>query len=67
MNTLTVILLVFAYVVIGRVFAQVYTNIEGWEYVDYNDAIFWRTLLWPFILIWWIINSFVEWLDDNFM
>ena len=65
MNIYLIIAVVLAYIVIGRIFAQIYTNIEGFGPMDYNDDIFWRTMLWPFILIWWCINSFVEWLDDN--
>lgn len=66
MDVLLIIIGILVYLVVGRVFAQIYTNVEGFDPWDYHGDIFVRTLIWPLLLIWWGVDKMVEWIDDNF-
>lgn len=66
MSILLIIVIVFTYFIIGRIFAQIYVNIEGWTSYFYDDEILWTTIFWPIILPYWLFSLLIEWIDDNF-
>ncbi len=66
MSTLVIIGIIVAYIVIGRVYAQIRINIDGF-YPDWrNEEIFWHMVLWPITLPYWMLTLLIEWIDDNY-
>ncbi len=66
MSILAIIGIIVGYFVIGRIFAQIYVNIEGWTPYCYDEDIWINTLLWPIQLPYWLLSLLVEWVDDNY-
>lgn len=58
MDTIWIILIAFGYLIVGRIFAQIYTNIEGFYEYDADIAI--RTMFWPILLPYWLVSVLVE-------
>ncbi len=66
MSAIGIIVIIMGYVIIGRIFAQIYVNIEGFTASSYDGEVVVCTVFWPVILPYWLISLLIEWIDNNF-
>ncbi len=66
MSTLVIIGIIVVYVIIGRIFAQIYVNIEGWTPYCYDEDIWTNAIFWPIKLPFWLLSLLIEWINDRY-
>lgn len=66
MSAFWIIVLAVVYLLIGRLFVQLYHHIKGYSefHSEFTDVI--ETIFWPILAVWWGVVSFAEWFDDIF-
>jgi len=61
------IIIIITYFIVGRIFSQIYINIEDlFADFDYAQTKVILTIFWPILLLWWAIDSLIEWINYKF-